>query len=99
MKGIYELVTEREDLFGIPEGHATGLGQRKSPPLSREELDAENLFQPMYLTTDGRMSQMELAAGSNDASLLGHDPEIKEVVVVEPLHLGSLARSANRTPE
>jgi hypothetical protein len=45
----------------------------------------------MDLPADGGMGEVELLARLDDAPLLGDDPEVEEVMVIEPLHEGRRA--------
>ena len=86
---VQKLLAEAEDLFGVPKRHSALIRKNEVPSFSHEQLLAEDLFQPMDLATDGRMRKTQLPSRCDDAPLLGDDPEIQKVVVVEPFHAES----------
>ena len=49
----------------------------------------ECLFERPNLPADGWLSQMELLTGFRHAPFFGHDPEVHQVVVIQPLHQSS----------
>src|SRR6266852_4125843 len=90
--GVQKLLPQREDFLCVAERHATHVRQHEITSLPCEQLLAENLFEPMDLAADRGVRQPELLARPDNASLLRDDPEVEEVVVVEPFHTGSIRR-------
>src|SRR5262249_25001062 len=89
---VQELPAERENLIGVAERHAAHLGQHEIPPLAREQLLAQDLLEAMNLAADGRMRQAELLASAGQTPLLRNDPEIEQVMIVQPFHALSICR-------
>jgi len=75
---------------------AAGLREHQLSSPAGEELFAEHLLEPMDLAADGGVRQAELLARSNDASFLRDDPEVEEMVIVEPWRCRSSARATER---
>src|SRR5436309_11375746 len=86
LEGVEQLAAEREDLVREAEGDAAGVGEREVAPDAGEELLAEGRLQRPDLRADRRLPEPQLHGGAGDAALARHDPEVEEVVVVEPLH-------------
>lgn len=93
---VDELAPQREDLVGVRKGDAAGLREHQLSSPAGEELFAEHLLEPMDLAADGGVRQAELLARSNDASFLRDDPEVEEMVIVEPWRCRSSARATER---
>ena len=99
LERVDEFATQREDLVGVAERDAARLGQHQASSPAREQLLTENLLQAVDLPADGGMRQAKLLARADDAALLGHHPEVEEVVIVEPLHRAKLRRDVRRRSE
>src|SRR6266852_1097160 len=92
-----KLLPERADFICVAERYATDVRQHEIPPLPGEPLLAENLFEPMDLAADRGVRQSELLARPDNAPPpLRDDPEVEEVVVVEPFHAASICRFSRR---
>jgi aconitase A len=47
---------------------------------------AKHVFEKMNLLADRRLSEPQLGAGAGEASLARHEPEVEQVMVVDPFH-------------
>ena len=94
LHGLAEFATERKDFVSVAVDHPAGLGEHDRPTGAIEELGFERFLQGLDLPAHGGLGEMEKPAGLRDAPLAGRDPEIEEVVVVEPVHGGPPASSA-----
>ncbi len=83
---VAELAPEGEDLVRIPQRDPPRLAQHQRPPRLLEQLLAEGLLQQAELSADRRLGEIQLPRGRRNAALVRHDPEIQEVMVVQPLH-------------
>ena len=87
-----QVLSEREDLVGVPEHRPSHVGEDQFPADPVEQLLAQDLLQPPDLSADGRLRQPKLGAGPHDAAIAGHRPEVQEVMIVQPLHAGTIPR-------
>jgi hypothetical protein len=85
---LAQLAPEREDLVGVAVHHASGLGQRHRPSLPLEQTLAQRALQPLHLRADARLRDAQLLRRPRYTTLAGDHPEVEEVVVVEPVHVG-----------
>ena len=53
----------------------------------------ECALERLQLVGDGGLGEAQLPAGLGDAAGAGHDPEVMEVVVVEPFHIFTMKSS------
>jgi hypothetical protein len=86
LEGVHELAAEPEDLVGVAEDEAARLRQLEAPADALEELLPQLGLEGPYLAADRRLGQTELLGGRRHRPLLGHHPEVEEVMVVQPLH-------------
>ena len=54
-----------------------------------EQLVADRFLQLPQLTADGRLGHVESLAGPRNTAFASDSPEVQEVVVVEPIHVGN----------
>ena len=85
-QNFLQFLTERKDLVGIAESHASRLVKFKTPADTVEELVAERFFQKRELSADRLRRQVQLFAGTANAAAFRHDPEIMKMFVVERAH-------------
>ncbi len=83
--GVDELLAEREDLLGVARDDAPGVGEHEVAALAHEQLRAEHVLEAMDLPADRRVSEAQHATGFRDAAFSGDDPEIEQVVIVQPV--------------
>ncbi len=57
-----------------------------------KKLLAERLLQRFDLGTHGRLGQAQLVAGAADAADTRHGPEVKQMMVIEPIHTRIIVR-------
>ena len=79
---------------GFEQGRAEGLEQGTREGL--EQGRAHEGLEALELHADRGPAHVQLAAGGGDPALLDDDPEVVQVVVVEPLHGRILRRSYRR---
>jgi hypothetical protein len=72
---------------------APHVGECQPAAASLEELVAEGALERLQLVGDGGLGEAQLLAGLGDAAGAGHDPEVVEVVVVEPFHTFTIPQS------
>jgi hypothetical protein len=84
--GVEQLSAEREDVVRISVDDATDLGEHERPPLTPEEMLPEHVLQRADLRADGRLREPQLIGGAAHAALAGGEPEVEEVVIVQPFH-------------
>src|SRR5687768_9142492 len=89
-QGVEQFLTEGEHLVGVVEGDATGLGEAEPAADAVEEAVAEGGLEVSKLVADRGLGDHELLGGADDSALAGDDPEVVEVVVIEPLHRARL---------
>ena len=92
---IDQFAAEREDFVGIPVNHLASLRERQAPAGLGKQLLAQIFLERTNLAADRGLREAQLLAGPGDAALLGHRPEVKQVVVIQPIH-GSTIHRDNR---
>ena len=83
---VLQLAPEPEDLVGIAKHHATDFGQRQPAPAALEQLLAERVLEAAHLAAHGRLRESQLRARGAQRALARDEPEVEQVVVVEPFH-------------
>jgi hypothetical protein len=91
---VDHLATEREDLVGVPIHDAAHVGQRQLSADLREELLAQAVLERMDLRAQGRVREPQHLPRGDEAPFTSDDPEIEEVVVVEPFHGSCICRQS-----
>lgn len=86
LENIFEFASQREDLVSIAVDELTDLGQNQLPALASEEFLAEILLQRSQLTANGGLCQTKFFTGAGNTPLLCHCPEVREMVIVQPLY-------------
>jgi hypothetical protein len=86
LHGVEQLAPQAEDLVGIAIDRAAHVGELEPAADALEELLVERVLQRADLRADGRRREAELVARAADAALACGEPEVEEVVVVQPLH-------------
>src|SRR4051812_46983212 len=81
-----ELAADGEDLVGVAVDHPSYVGGNEPAAYAGEELVSEGLFERVNLGAQRRVRQPEGPSGGDQAALANHDPEVEQVMVVEPLH-------------
>jgi hypothetical protein len=84
--GGLHLRAQAKDLLRVTERGAPEFGQRDAAPGRREQPPAERALQRPQLAGDGLRRQEQDPGGAIDAALARDDPEVVQVVVVEPAH-------------
>lgn len=87
------LAPQREDLFGVAVDDLAHLREHQTPPLSFEQLLPERTLERTDLRAHGRVRERELAGCLRHATLARHQPEVEQVVVVQPIHALSICRN------
>ena len=82
-----KLASEPENLVRVPEGDAADVGEHEPAPFATKELLAKDLFEPVDLRANRGVGEPQLLGRTGDAALFRDDPEVEQVVVVEPFHL------------
>ena len=83
----FELVAQAEDLVGITQCHAAGLGEFELAPALAEQLPPQAIFQQLDLARQGLWRGVQLLARAHDAAGFGGDPEIVQVLEVHALRI------------
>ncbi len=83
---VLEFPSDRKNFFSEAENRLAEFGQHEVAPDSFEELSIKRLLELLELLADRGMSQVQLLGSSSNAAFPRHHPEIKEVVVIEPVH-------------
>ena len=83
LQRFLELVAEAEDLLGVVQHHASGLGQHQAAALALEEVHAEIGLQRGDLARQGLRRQPGTFRGAHDPTRTGHGPEMMELLVVQ----------------
>lgn len=65
---------------------APGLCQDEIATGADKQRGLQRLVEPANLAADRRLSQVQLLARLGHAPLARHDPEIQQVVIVQPFH-------------
>jgi hypothetical protein len=81
-----QLAPGAEDVVGVLEDGAPGVGEDQPAPLPLQQLHPQGALQGLQLVGDGGLGEPQLLARLGDGARPGHGPEVVEVVVVEPLH-------------
>lgn len=88
----HQLAPEREDGVGVPEHGAAELRQSALSAARMEQLASQALLQLSDLRAQSRLRQRQLLRRARHAAFTRGVPEIKEVVIVEPIHGGAGGR-------
>lgn len=89
VEGVHHFAAEGEDFFGVALGHEAGFGEDVFAAFALEEALAEGGFEFADLAGDGGLGDAEVGGGAGEAALLGDDPEVAQVVVIQPIWRGS----------
>ena len=93
---VHELAAEREDVLGVVVDHPTHLGEGQPAPHLGEELLAQGFLERADLCAQGRVRHVQDLARGDQPPLARNDPEVVQVVVVEPLHGPTICRPSRR---
>jgi hypothetical protein len=77
---------QMKDLFGAGENRLPGVGEIDTASGRLEQLMSQILLQRLDLGADRLDGHVQPLRGSRKAALLGHDPEVVEVPVVQQAH-------------
>ena len=91
---LEQLPSETEDLVGVAEHQPAHVREHEPPAGPREELLTQHGLERAQLGAHRWLGQPQLRRGARHAPMTRHDPEVEEVVVVEPLHGATLHASA-----
>src|SRR6266852_948650 len=91
-KNIDQFLANREELFRIAEHHHPGVRQNQVPPGASNQLFSQSIFQLVDLGAEGWLCHAKLRARAGQTSFTGDDPEVTQVVIVEPFHLRTILR-------
>ena len=83
---IEQLAAEREDVVRVSVDDATDVGEHERAPLAAEELLAEHVLERADLRADGRLREPQLIRGAAHAALANGEPEVEQVMIVQPFH-------------
>jgi len=83
---LAQLAPEREDVVGVAIDHLPDVGEHEVAPAAHEQPLAERALEHLELPADRRLREVELARRRGDAPLARDDPEVEQVVVVDPFH-------------
>ncbi len=86
LDAVDHLAAQGEDLFRVAEHHTAGLRQRQLAADLGEELLAELIFQRMDLRAQRRVGKPQDLACGDQPSFASDDPEIEQMMIVNPLH-------------
>src|SRR5262249_14092541 len=95
--GVEQLLPKTEDLVGVAVDGAADVGEPEAPSGAYEELLAQPLFERADLPAERRVAETEDAPRRCQTALARDQPEIEEVVIVQPLHLLTIVRKKLRT--
>ncbi len=74
---------ELEDLLCLLQGHHAGFGQGQSSSCGAQQLAAEVALELAHLSAHGLYRHVQSLGSARHAALLGHDPEVIQMPVVE----------------
>lgn len=83
---LHEFLAGSKDLFGVLEDDSTDFSEPEFSAVALVEFAANGLFKLPELTADGGLREVQFGSGTADAAFACHGPEVKQVVVVEPIH-------------
>ena len=90
-----QFIAEREDLLGVTEDAAAGVGEFQAAADAAKKLDAERFFEFAQLAADRLRGQVQLLAGASNGTGLGDHPEVAQMLVVERGHDRKRSRKMN----
>src|SRR5688572_19729024 len=88
LDGTDQLAAEIENFVGEAQRDLPRVGQDVRPPAATEKALAERVFQLPDLRRDRGRRDVQLVGGPAQAALSGNHPEIPEVVIIQPVHVG-----------
>ena len=74
---------ELEDLFRLLQGHHASFGQRQASSCGPQQLTAQVTLELAHLSAHGLYRHVQPLGSPRHAALLGHDPEVIQMTVVE----------------
>lgn len=83
---VEQLASEPEDLLGVAKDGAADVREDEPSALAPEQALVEDVLELPDLRADGRLGEPQLVRRLRDAPLLRGEPEVEQVVVVEPVH-------------
>jgi hypothetical protein len=89
LERLHQLGAEAEDLLRVAVHDAASLRQDDVAPRTAEELLLQCLFEGPDLSAHRRLRDVQPLAGSGHASFARRRPEIAQVVVIQPFHVGT----------
>lgn len=91
-RGLDELTAEPEDVVGVRRDLLTERCEHETTPTSLEKLSSDEAFESAELCAQGRVRDAKSLRGTRKASLSRNPPEVVEVVIVQPIHVGRTDR-------
>ena len=86
MHRLDHFAAQVKNLLSIPIDNLPHLGKLHSAPLTGKKLLSQRVLKGFKLCAHCGLRQSKLFTRLSDTTLAGHGPEVKKVVVVEPLH-------------
>lgn len=83
---VEELTAERKNLIGIAIDDLAGFGELEVPADAREHLVPQRFLKGPDLRGDRGLLEIEAFAGGGDGTFACDDPEVEQMMVVEPIH-------------
>jgi len=74
-KGLPELLAEREDLVGVPQGNVTDIREEQAAAGAPEQIFPEGFLEIANLRTDGLGRQVQFLAGTGEVAFVRDGPE------------------------
>jgi hypothetical protein len=62
------------------------IGQRQTPRTARKKPLSKDFFELTYLCADRWLGDVQLFARAPQTPFLRHRPEIKEMMIIQPIH-------------